>query len=100
MDEQFSYWYAVQVEEQLDFEGKVHKHEVVVEGHIVHNEVLMCRESREVVMKTKKAQKEKKLSLRLPYAKLCPVCLERYKNHPLSAWHRWMKSIENTVSVT
>jgi hypothetical protein len=99
MDEQFKYWYAVKVEEQPMFGGKVHKHDVVVEGHIVYSESLLCGGERNKIMKTKDAQKEKNVSQRLPYAPLCLVCLELYKKHPLSVWYKWMKSVENTVPV-
>lgn len=89
MDEQFTYFYPVVIEQQLDFKGHAHPHEVLLDGHIVHNEVLMCKESRERLLRINKAEKAKKVSLRVPYTRICPVCLEAWKQHPDSPYYKF-----------
>jgi len=93
MDTKFSYFYPVKVEQQLDFEGKVHSKNVYLTGHIVYNGRLMCKESREVVVNRAKADKEKNSPTRLPRVSLCPVCQEAYKECPESDWYRFTHAL-------
>lgn len=84
MDKGFTWFYPVKVEHQLDFEGKLHPKEVVLEGHIVYGEMLLCKQSRDALKKRSKADKEKKVNHRIDRTKVCKECMEAYKRHPMS----------------
>lgn len=89
MDDRFSFWYPVVEEVQLDFEGREYIKEILCEGHILCDGKLMCGESREVIRNKNKAKKEKTLSKRAMTPKMCQCCLDAWKVHPDSQYHRW-----------
>jgi hypothetical protein len=93
MDTKFSYFYPVKVEQQLDFEGKVHNKDVFLTGHIVYNGRLMCKESREVIVNRTKADKEKNSPTRLPRVSICPACQQEYKDCPDSQYYQWTHAL-------
>jgi hypothetical protein len=99
MDDKFTYWYPVIEETQIDFEGTPHTHDVLCEGHIIYSVRLMCGESREVLKNRVKAKKEKISKKREVTPKMCPVCLEAWKNHPDSQYYRFVHRTPVRVTV-
>lgn len=89
MDETFTFWYPVRDEVQLDFEKREHVREVLCEGHIDYQGRLMCKESREVLKNKHGAKKEKVAKKREVAPKMCPVCLEAWRNHPESQYYKF-----------
>lgn len=87
MDE-FKYYYPVRIDQQLDFEGRVHNIVRYEEGHIMHSGHLMC--GKRVEIKSKKRNNYKVLAHRENNKKLCPVCEEKWKAHPSSAWYKFV----------
>ena len=103
MDSQFSFFYPIIEETQIDFEGRTHIHEVFCEGHILFNSRLMCidicKETMDDIMKRVGAKKKKILPRRTPKG-LCPTCLEQYKNNPDSAYYRFTHATPIKVTST
>lgn len=91
MDENFSFFYPVIEEQQLDFDGRVHVKEILCEGHIVHNGRIMCGESMEVIRNRAKVKKSKLVKVRVEKVKVHVVCLEKYKKNGDSALSRWIE---------
>lgn len=87
----YSYWYPVAVEVQIGLlDGRPYPHDVFLEGHIVKHEVLMCKDSRERLKRTQKADKESKPAERVPNTKICPACLEAWKKDPDSPYYKYV----------
>lgn len=98
MDAVFKFFYPVIVETQVDFEGRPHDHDVFLEGHIVYKGRLMCGESREVIMNRSKAKKSKELEKRT-ISKVCPVCLQAWRECPESPYYRYVNGVPAKVTV-
>src|SRR5215207_6718075 len=78
------FWVAVGTVKQLSFRDDGTTYEVekdipVGEQHIQFREVLMCKQSRDMLMKKKKATKKKIAQTRLPNVPMCATCEEGYK---------------------
>lgn len=99
MDNNFSHWYPIREETQLDFDNRPHVHEILCEGHIEHGGRLMCGESKEVLMNRAGAKKQKMTVKREVTPKMCPVCLEAWRNHPDSAYYRFTHGTPVRVTV-
>lgn len=98
MDEKFSFWYPVLEETQVDFEGRPYIKEVFCTGHILYNGRLMCGESREVLKNRVKAKKEKTFSARKPTPKMCPHCLNEWRNCPDSPYYKFVHGAPEKVT--
>jgi hypothetical protein len=97
MDEEFTFFYPVINDVQLDFDGhRIHK-DVLLEGHIYHGGRILCGQSKEVLKNQVKVKfekqtvKEKMLKVRDPKAKLCLECLRLYKKNGHSALQAWIE---------
>jgi hypothetical protein len=97
MDELFTFWYPVIIDQQTDFEGHIHSKEILGVGHIVHSGRLLCRESKERLKNQIKAKKEKVLSKRVEKKPVCPVCLDKYKKNGDSALIAWTEGKPKSV---
>lgn len=110
MNNEFEFWYPVIIESQPDFEGHIHKKEVLKTGHISYGGRLLCGGTREVlknqIKKKYEAQevKDKVSKLRVERTKICPECQEKYKKNGHSPWAAWVEgkalkvtSVEKTV---
>jgi hypothetical protein len=95
-DKCFTWFYPVKTEYQLDFEGKPNPKDVLLEGHIVFGEALLCGEEMEVVKTRVKVNKAKKVAHRIVGVKACKRCEEAYKKHPMSAYNVWVRSLHET----
>lgn len=98
MDSAFKFWYPVIVETQVDFEGRLHDHEIFCMGHIVFKGRLMCGETREVLMNQVKAKKSKEQDKRAVTPKMCPVCLDAWKANPESSYYRYVNGVPAKVT--
>lgn len=96
------FWVVIGKVQQMAFDdfGKPTKpHEVdapVREQHIVVNEMLLCRKSRNVLKK-----KGEKQSTRLNLFKNIPMCQEcekEFKSREDLGWSKWSKNAESTIS--
>lgn len=101
MDEQFSIWYPVIIENQLDFEGHVHSKEVLSLGHILHNGRLLCKGSMEAIKNKLKVApitvvKDKTVKGRVEKTRLCRECLKQYRANPSSAYAAWVEGKPKT----
>lgn len=88
---QIKFWYAIKIEEQLDFEGHAHAKKVPAgEVHLVYSEVLMCRQSRERLKNEIKATGHSVVSILPKGIKLCEKCKKKYMEHPDLEWQKWL----------
>lgn len=95
------FFYAIKTIGQLDFEGRMHFKDVVVgEGHLVYSEVLMCRQSRDSLMKKLEAKGKKEVAVRIEGVKTCKKCEEAYKANVNLAWKRWVEAVERAEIVS
>lgn len=85
MDDNFRYFYPVKILKQMSFEGKEFHIPVYGEGHIQYFERLLCGKEPSKLT----SDNSKVLKNRLN-GKMCPVCEEKYKAHPDSAWYRYV----------
>lgn len=83
------FWVAVKIQVQIGFDPdnpkrqiNVDKEALVGEQHIVYSEVLMCKDSRDRLKRSVKANKDKTAQTRFLNVPVCKACQEAYKNHP------------------
>lgn len=95
MDDNFKYWYPVKILKQMSFEGKEFHIPQYREGHIEYFEKLLCESEKEKLIIKAKAENSKTLKHRLN-GKMCPLCEEKYKAHPDSAWYRYVNGTKST----
>lgn len=94
------YWVAIGKVQQMAFDdqGKpTRPHEVdapVGNQHIVYQEMLLCKQSRNA-LKGGKKNKQSTRQTRFLNVPLCPECEKAYKAHPDLQWKKW----ENLVGV-
>lgn len=104
MDAIFRVFYPIIIETQIDFEGRPHDHEVFCEGHILYHGRLMGKnedgtpETMEAIMSKSKAKKSKILDKRTT-AKMCPACLQAWRECPESPYYRYVNGVPAKVTV-
>lgn len=99
MKPQIQFWVAVGTVKQLMFRDdgsttEIEKENPVGEQHIVYQEVLLCRQSRNTLMNRFNAHKKKIVSQRIPNVPLCQKCEKKYKENPNLPWVKWVESPE------
>lgn len=88
------FWVALAYDNQLDFEG--HAYIVtrsVGDAHIVKNEVIMCRKSKEALKKGLGAHGHKITTTRPQNVPVCQDCQERYRKDPDLPYIKWVNAV-------
>jgi hypothetical protein len=61
-------------------------------GHLLYHEVLMCGNSRSIVLHENNASKLLEFSGALQGHKICEKCAEAYKSNPKFKWMKWVSA--------
>lgn len=93
------FWVAVGIVKQMTFRddgstAEIEKEHPRGEQHIVYSEVLMCRQSRDTLMKKVDATKKKVVQQRIEGVPVCQKCEKAYREHPDLAFRKWVESPE------
>lgn len=93
------FWCAVGTVKQLMFNDngttkEIEVERVVGEQHIVYQEVLMCRQSRETLKNTLGAKKQKTVAQRIEGVKVCQRCQDKFKQNQDLGWFHWINPPE------
>jgi len=93
------FWYAIGTVKQtaFNFDGSTYLADVdgvpVGEGHIVYNDVLLCRQSRDVLKKKFNTKRQSTVDGRKAGVPLCEQCEKKFKENTDLAWQKWMKNV-------
>lgn len=94
------FWYAIGTVKQTAFnhDGSTYMVDVdgivVGEGHIIHNDVLLCRKSRDAIKKQHNTKRQSTVESRKSGVPLCKVCEQKFKENTDFAWQRWTKNVK------
>lgn len=94
------YWCAVGTVKQKAFNTDGTFYWVDVDGvpvgecHIVVDEVLLCRQSRERLLSEQQAKKKKTVEGRIKGIPMCKKCEKKFKEREDLPWAVWVENVE------
>jgi hypothetical protein len=93
------FWCAIGEASQLAFADDGSTAEVKIDGlpvgecHIVVNDVLLCKQSRDKLKSDVLARRQKNVEHRVKSIPLCPVCEQKFKTNGNLPWRKWVDSV-------
>ena len=95
--DKIQFFYAIKRVEQLAFDGRTYwVDEIVGDGHIVCNDMILCGKRKDdIKIKYKTKQSTTKMS-RARNVPICQVCEKRYKENPRFQWKKWEQMVNET----
>ncbi len=99
MKNNIKFWYAIGTVKQTAFnhDGSTYMVDVdgipVGEGHIIYNDVLLCRRSRDAIKKEHKTKRQSVVENRKNGVPLCGDCEKKFKENTDFAWQKWLKNV-------
>lgn len=93
------YWCVMGQGKQMAFkeDGSTYEHEILMpvgEQHILFNDMLLCKASRDTLKKSFNSKKQKTVQLRIENMKLCAKCERAYRKNSALPYVKWVQAVE------